>query len=103
MSLVEDDKFYRNPNAVLEGYHAWDVHAFPLELYDSQRTNSLTAVGQICDPNLVTGNCKPDTRPWEHCDCTALNDRREFDKVPDYLVNGDHFFKPRAGAPVYFN
>ena len=103
VSLVEDDKFYRNPNAVLEGYHAWDVHAFPLELYDSQRTNSLTAVGQICDPNLVTGNCKPDTRPWEHCDCTALNDRREFDKVPDYLVNGDHFFKPRAGAPVYFN
>ena len=103
VSLVEDDKFYRNPNAVTEGYHAWDIHAFPLEVYDSQRTNSLVAVGQICDPNPVTGNCKADARPWEDCNCVALNDRREFERVPDYLVNGDHFFKPRAGAPVYFN
>lgn len=99
VSLVEDDKFLRNPNAVKEGYHPWDTQAFPLELYDAERSTGVK-VGQPCAPNCVT-----DIRPWENCDCAAINasSRRVVDEVPDYLQNGDYFFKPRAGAPVYFN
>ena len=98
VSLVEDDLFKRNPNAVLEGYHPWDVHAFPIELYDKTRKSGVT-VGVPCDPN----SCVGDVRPWVHCDCTDTIDRRVSEKVPDYLIRGDMFFKPEVGAPVYFN
>ena len=105
VSLVEDARttedgkgFERNPNAVLEGYHPWDTHAFPLGLYKATRVSG-TTVGIPCDPN----SCKNDVRPWVNCECDELETRRVNDKVPDYLINGDYFFKPEVGAPVYFN
>ena len=103
--------FYRNPNAVLEGYHSWDVHAFPLELYDAvvggrdfgvSCTNSpvrATMTGALS----ATGTCIPDARGWVHCDCEATDNRRVSQKVPDYQNYGDLFFKPNVGSPVYFN